>query len=75
MIDANDAAIRAGVATGFQFSPVDQATLAHALGRAADCYADPSLWRGMQKRAMASDVSWSRSAAAYVQLYRNLLKA
>ena len=75
VIDANDAAIRAGVATGFQFSPVDQATLAHALARAADCYADPSLWRGMQKRAMASDVSWSRSAAAYVQLYRNLLKA
>lgn len=75
VIDANDAAIRAGVATGFQFSPVDQATLAHALARAADCYADPSLWRSMQKRAMASDVSWSRSAAAYVQLYRNLLKA
>jgi starch synthase len=75
VIDANDAAIKAGVATGFQFSPVDQETLAHALGRAADCHADPSLWRGMQKRAMASDVSWSGSAAAYVQLYRNLLKA
>jgi glycogen synthase len=29
----------------------------------------------MQKRAMASDVSWGRSAAAYAQLYRNLLKA
>jgi glycogen synthase len=29
----------------------------------------------MQKRAMASDVSWARSATAYAQLYRNLLKA
>jgi starch synthase len=75
VIDANDAALQAGVATGFQFSPVDQPTLEHALERAAACYEDPPLWRGMQKRAMASDVSWARSAAAYAQLYRNLLKA
>jgi starch synthase len=75
VIDANDAALQAGVATGFQFSPVDQATLEHALKRAAHCFEDKALWRGMQKRAMASDVSWARSAAAYVQLYRSLLKA
>ena len=35
VIDANDAALQAGVATGFQFSPVDQPTLEHALQRAA----------------------------------------
>ena len=75
VIDANDAALQAGVATGIQFAPVDQATLEHALSRAADCYADGALWRGMQKRGMASDVSWARSASAYAQLYRNLLKA
>ena len=75
VIDANDAALLAGVATGFQFAPVDQATLEHTLTRAADCYRDKALWRGMQKRAMGSDVSWGRSAAAYAQLYRNLLKA
>lgn len=75
VIDANDAALQAGVATGFQFSPVDQPALEHALTRAALCYADKALWRGMQKRAMASDVSWRRSASAYAQLYRNLLKA
>jgi len=75
VIDANDAALQAGVATGFQFSPVDQPTLEHALQRAAHCYQDQALWRGMQKRAMASDVSWGRSAAAYAQLYSNLLKA
>jgi starch synthase len=75
VIDANDAALLANVATGFQFSPVDQATLEHALDRAALCYDDQALWRGMQKRGMASDVSWGRSANAYAQLYRNLLKA
>jgi starch synthase len=75
VIDANDAALQAGAATGFQFTPVDQPTLEHALARAAECYADRTLWRGLQRRGMASDVSWARSAAAYAQLYRNLLKA
>jgi starch synthase len=75
VIDANDAALQSGVATGFQFSPVDQPTLEHTLKRAATCHEDQALWRNMQKRAMASDVTWGRSAAAYAQLYRNLLKA
>jgi starch synthase len=50
-------------------------TLEHALARAADCFADQALWQGMQKRGMASDVSWGRSAQVYAHLYRNLLKA
>ena len=75
VIDANDAALQAEAATGFQFAPVDQPTLEHTLQRAAECFADQALWRGMQKRGMASDVSWTRSASAYAQLYRNLLKA
>ena len=75
VIDANDAALLAEVATGFQFSPVDEATLEHALARTAECYSDSKLWRGLQKRGMEQDVSWGRSAAAYAQLYRNLVKA
>lgn len=75
VIDANDAALQAGVATGFQFAPVDQPSLEHALARAAASFEDQAQWRGMQQRAMASDVSWGRSAAAYAGLYRNLIKA
>lgn len=75
VIDANDAALQAEVATGFQFAPVDEATLEHALTRVAECHADPKLWRGLQKRGMEQDVSWARSAGAYAQLYRNLVKA
>ena len=75
VIDANDAAMQSQVATGFQFSPVDEATLEHTLGRVAECYTHPKLWRGLQKRGMEQDVSWARSAAAYTQLYRNLAKA
>jgi starch synthase len=75
VIDANDAALNAGVATGFQFSPVDLPSLEHALARAARTYANSKVWTEMQKRGMETDVSWDRSAAAYAELYRNLLKA
>lgn len=75
VIDANDAALQAGVATGFQFAPVDAATLEHTLARVAHCHAEPKLWRLLQKRGMEQDVSWARSAAAYAQLYRSLVKA
>jgi starch synthase len=75
VIDANDAALQADVATGFQFAPVDEVTLEHALARVAECHSHPKLWRGLQTRGMEQDVSWSRSAAAYAQLYRTLVKA
>jgi starch synthase len=75
VIDANDAALNSGVATGFQFSPVDQPSLENALSRAARCFDDSATWRKMQARGMESDVSWERSASAYASLYRKLLKA
>lgn len=74
VIDANDAALNAGVATGFQFSPVDQPSLEHALSRAHAAFAQAPLWANIQKRGLASDVSWDRSAAAYAALYRNLVQ-
>lgn len=74
IIDANDAALHAGVATGFQFSPVDGASLEHALSRAAHLFANRKAWTNMQKRGMETDVSWQRSAADYASLYHNLLK-
>ena len=75
VIDANDAALNAGVATGFQFSPVDQPSLENALARAAACFEDKASWRKMQLRGMGSDVSWDRSASVYAALYRKLLNA
>jgi len=75
IIDANDAALAASVATGFQFSPVDGFSLENALGRAARVHADQKAWSAMQKRGMESDVSWQRSAVAYAALYRNLIRS
>jgi starch synthase len=72
LIDANDAAVSAGVASGVQFSPVTQDALEHALDRTAALYADPQGWRSMQKAGMKADVSWERSASRYASLYRSL---
>jgi starch synthase len=73
IIDANDAALAAGVATGFQFTPVTVESLTATLGRALRCYRDPALWRDIQKRGMAADVGWQRPAAQYAALYRSLI--
>lgn len=72
IIEANDAALSAGFATGFQFSPVDGTTLEKAMSRAMRLFADKPAWTTLQKRGMAADVSWQRSAGAYASLYRKL---
>jgi starch synthase len=72
IVDANDAALAAGVATGIQFLPVETAAFARTILRAVDLFRDRTLWSSMQKRGMKSDVSWSRSAARYADLYRRL---
>lgn len=73
IIDANDAALGAGVATGIQFSPVDEPSLKNALARTAALYNNKPAWKNMQLRGMGTDVSWDRSAAAYASLYKGLV--
>jgi starch synthase len=73
IIDANEMALAAGFASGFQFSPVSREALELALARAAAVWREPRAWRKMQKNGMALDVSWDRPAAQYARLYRELL--
>ncbi len=72
VIDANEAALRDGVATGFQFSPVEADPLAVALERACELFADTLAWQRVVKRAMTRDVGWSVAAGAYLALYQRL---
>ncbi len=72
VIDANEAALSSGVATGFQFSPVDEPSLQNALQRAGNLYADAAQWARLQGNGMAADVSWDRSARHYAGLYKQL---
>jgi starch synthase len=74
IIDANDAALAAGVATGVQFLPVDQAGLDNAIARTIALYRDRPAWTRMQKRGMKTDVSWEKSAGRYAALYERLLE-
>jgi starch synthase len=74
VIDANEAALGANVATGFQFSPITSDNLQATLNRAARIFAHKDDWTTMQKRGMAQDVSWDRSATAYENLYEAMVK-
>ena len=74
IVDANDAAIAAEVATGIQFMPVERAGLDAAIARAVALHGDRAVWTRMQKRGMKTDVSWTMSAGRYAALYRSLLE-
>ncbi|MBS3648208.1 glycogen synthase GlgA [Pseudaminobacter sp. 19-2017] len=73
VIDANQAAVSAGVATGLQFSPESGAALLHAVRRMCQLHANKAVWSTIQKQGMKSDVSWEGSAAKYAELYKSLL--
>jgi starch synthase len=74
VIDANDAAMNAQVATGFQFHPITTESLCQALRRAMDAYANPKQWQQLQMHAMKARFSWERSAGQYAGLFRSLAK-
>ncbi|MEM0944241.1 MAG: glycosyltransferase, partial [Pseudomonadota bacterium] len=72
VIDANDAALAMGVATGFLHQPGSVADLEAALTRLCDTYQSPELWATLRANAMVQPVGWARSAAAYKALYAGM---
>ncbi len=73
VIPASPAGLRAGVATGLQFHPVNAASLADALTRLCALYRQPDVWTRLQKNAMRQPVGWDGSAADYAALYQELI--
>jgi starch synthase len=73
IVDANEMALTAGVATGLQFFPVESLSFANAIRRAVRLYVDRPKWKAMQTNGMATDVSWRQPAARYAALYRALI--
>lgn len=73
IIDANAAALGAGVATGFQIAPLNPDTLTDTISRAVTHFHEPKTWAQMQKNGMKTDVSWNHSARLYADLYRSLV--
>ncbi len=74
VIDANEAALAADCATGFQFAPINATMLGQAIARACAIYRQPKVWGGMMRRAMRHPVGWDASAAAYQAVYAAVAK-
>ncbi len=72
VIDANDAAVKAGVATGIQFADITAEGLLEAVRKTVHLYRDSEAWRRIQRAGMHADVGWQTSAAEYAALYRGL---
>ena len=60
---------------GFRFGPYDAWQFFAAVVRAAETFRHPSAWAWLIHQAMTADVSWSRSARRYVQLYLTAIAA
>ncbi len=74
VIDANEAAVNAGAATGIVFPSSDPLGLHGAITRAVRLHANKADWRAMQKAGMRADFSWTHSAARYAELFRALVR-
>lgn len=73
IIDANEAALAAGVATGLQFDLAKPDAVAAAIARAIRLFARRSDWKRLQINGMRADFSWDASGSRYAALYRTLV--
>jgi starch synthase len=73
VIDANEAALAVGVATGIHFWPVTSQALQAALSRLSALWRDRPVWERVQRNGMAADVSWRGPANRYLALYQSIL--
>ena len=64
---------RARKGNGFVFEPYDAGALLATVDRALAVFQKKGHWARLMRNAMASNHSWDKSAAAYVNLYRKLL--
>ena len=74
VIDANEAAIAAGAATGIQFYPISVEALGYALERALAIFREPATMRRLRLNGMRADVSWRGPARRYAALYRSIAR-
>lgn len=76
VVDASEAHLAVGTATGFSFVPYTPEAFLGAVQRAVAMFRNrPEQWRSLQRTGMRLDWSWNRSAAEYESLYRTLVSA
>jgi len=55
--------------TGIVFQHADQGGIEWSLNRALELYAQPAIFKALQKSAMAAEFSWAMSAEAHLECY------
>jgi starch synthase len=73
VVDATDATIADGTATGFSFADYTSLALAEALQRACRAYRHKPLWNQLIETGMRQDWSWRQSAEKYAALYEQTI--
>lgn len=72
IIDANEAALSNGVATGILFDEVTSQCLSDAIKRTIVLFAQRDIWQQIQRQGMRADFSWKRIGARYAELYKTI---
>jgi starch synthase len=74
IIDANEAALGASVATGLLFPANDRLALHGAIAKAVRLHGTAEIWPTLQKAGMKADFSWTQSATHYAALFAHLVR-
>ena len=73
VIDATEDSLSRGTATGFAFEGAIGTDMVRCLERALALYRQPSVWRKVQRQAMAQYFGWAEPARHYLALYHSLV--
>lgn len=73
VVDATPTNIEKGYATGLVFASWSERAFQNMIARALKLYRDPDRLASVRRNAMGQDFSWERSAAAYVELFREAM--
>jgi starch synthase len=73
VIDAGSVSAPVVNATGFLFDGEGASEMIAAVDRALAMFAQPQLWRALQREDMTAEVGWEKSSQLYINLYRTLI--
>ena len=73
VIDCNATTLLDGSANGFVIGEASAAALTATVRRAIKTWRDRPLWRRLQTRGMASDLSWAKPAQRYAEIYADIM--
>lgn len=72
--DTDMATLESGAATGFVFEQATAQEFSACVHRALKLFHDKKSWKHLQINGMERDLSWTRSAKDYLEIYQSLLK-